>query len=80
MEDKLKSAVWDSILAVLEDKLQMGLLLQARAVSAVRVEGNELVLTCPTPETREFFSAHVNQQRLIILSRQVASFEKIRVE
>ena len=80
MEDKTKSPVWETILAVLEEKLQMGLLLQARLVESARLEGGELILKCSNPEAREFFNAHVNQQRLIILSRQVTNLEKIRVE
>ena len=80
MENKTESPVWESILAVLEEKLQMGLLLQARQVESARMEGDELVLRCSIPEVREFFNAHVNQQRLIILSRQVDNLEKIKVE
>lgn len=80
MEDKTESPVWETILAVLEEKLQMGLLLQARLVESARLEGGELILKCSNQKHREFFNAHVNQQRLIILSRQVANLEKIRVE
>lgn len=80
MQDKAESPVWETILAVLEEKLQMGLLLQARLVESARLEGAELILKCSNAEAREFFNAHVNQQRLIILSRQVANLERIRVE
>jgi hypothetical protein len=72
--------LWKRVLELLEEKLQMGLLQQARAVKEARVEGNDLILTTSTPEAREFFSAHVNQQRLIILARPIASFERVIVE
>ncbi len=72
--------LWSKILELLEEKLQMGLLQQARSVSAARVEGHDLVLKVITPEAKEFFSAEVNQQRLLILARSIASFERVRVE
>jgi hypothetical protein len=80
MESAPKDPAWEAILNMLEEKLQMGLLRQARAVTSARLEGGELILQCPNSETREFFEAHVNQQRLLILSRGTVSFERIRVE
>ena len=71
--------VWERILALLDEKLQYGLLEQAKAVTEVSLEGEELALTVSTREAFEFFSAHINQQRLIILSRQEISLEKVSV-
>jgi len=71
--------LWEKVLDLLEDKLQMGLLQQARAVKSARVEGHDLVLTVSSAESKEFFSAHVNQQRLLILARPIASFERVVV-
>lgn len=72
--------LWKKILDLLEEKLQMGLLQQARAVSTARIEGDDLILSVTTPEAKEFFSAHVNQQRLLILARPIANFERVIVE
>ena len=72
--------LWEQLLKILDEKLQYGLLQQARAVSAVRLDGTELTLSVVTDEAFEFFSAHVNQQRLIIMARSVCAIEKIIVE
>ena len=71
--------VWERILALLDEKLQYGLLEQARSVTSVSLEGHELILTVSAGEAEEFFSAHINQQRIIILARPVLSLDKITV-
>lgn len=80
MQNEPAELLWTKILELLEEKLQMGLLQQARAVRSARTDGHDLVLSVSTPEAKEFFSAHVNQQRLLILARPIANFERIRVE
>ena len=79
MTQQAAEKVWSSILEILDEKLQYGLLEQARAVSEVRIEGDELILTVSTPEAREFFTAHVNQQRLLIMARPICALTKVSV-
>ena len=71
---------WTSIKAILEEQLQYGFLEQAKAVVDVSFTGGEFVLTVTTEEAAEFFSADVNQQRLMIVSRPVTSIESIVVK
>lgn len=80
MKTSESEIIWGKILEALEDKLQYGLLEQARHVVLARVEGEELHLTVNTEEAAEFFRAHVNQQRLILLSRGIINIEKITAE
>lgn len=70
---------WRKILDILEEKLQMGLLEQARSVREVHFEGGELQLVVGSPEAMEFFSSEVNQQRLSIISRPVARIDRVSV-
>ena len=72
--------LWEKVLEALEDKLQFGILEQARSVVRVQLQGSELLLTCANPEAAEFFNAHVNQQRLILLTRGLANIEKITTQ
>lgn len=72
--------LWAQILEVLDEKLQYGLLEQARAVSNVRLEGSELILQVADPEAAEFFNAHINQQRLVIMTRPIYPIDKVSVE
>jgi len=71
---------WDKILAVFEEKLQLGFMQQARMVTDVKINGNTLLLVVSTPEALEFFSSPINQQRLTIMSRGVAQLEKVEVK
>ena len=79
MGNTLAAELLDRLSQVLEEQLQCGFLDQLRSVVKARVEGTELKLWVATSEADEFFSAHVNQQRVIILSRPVAPIEKITV-
>ncbi len=72
-------ATWTSIKAILEDQLQFGFLEQAKSVVDVSVSGSVLKLTVTSDEAYEFFSAEVNQQRLMIVSRAIVSIESIVV-
>lgn len=72
--------IWKHITALLDEQLQYGYLEQAKAVTEVQLVGGELVLSVKTPEARDFFSAHINQQRLIILSRSKFQLESVRAE
>lgn len=80
MTNQVSAKAWEKILLLLEDKLQMGLLEQTRAVVDVNLEGAELTLFVASDESFDYFSSEVNQQRLIIMSRPVISLEKIRVK
>ena len=80
MTNQVSAKAWEQILLLLEDKLQMGLLEQTRAVVDVNLEGAELTLFVASDESFDYFSSEVNQQRLIIMSRPVISLEKIRVK
>ncbi|MCC6954081.1 MAG: hypothetical protein IT290_08185 [Deltaproteobacteria bacterium] len=72
--------VWKQILEILDDKLQYGLLEQTQAVSEVRIEGDDLILAVSTSEAYEFFSGHVNQQRMLIMARPVCPLTRVLVE
>lgn len=72
-------AFWPKVVEQIEEKLQLGLLEQIRAVTEVSLTGGELSLVVSTNEASEFFSAHVNQQRLIIMARPVVSIERVSV-
>lgn len=75
-----KSAqIWEQIVAVLDEKLQYGLLEQAKSVVRVVVEGEEMRLHVGSAEAFDFFNSHINQQRLMIISRPVIYLEKIVV-
>lgn len=73
------SSVWEKILEILDEKLQYGLLEQARSVADVRFEGGELALSVVTSEAEEFFNSHINQQRLIIMARAIVPIERVSV-
>ena len=70
---------WSKIEALLEEKLQFGFLEQTRSVVDVEFNGAQLLLVVSNEEAAEFFSAEVNQQRLLIVSRPVARIESIAV-
>ena len=79
MTDRRAEDIWRRITAVLEEKLQYAFLDYLRTVVSVKLEGNELWLGVCGQESFEFFSAAVNQQRLIIMARPVISLEKLIV-
>ena len=79
MTDIRANEIWTRVLAVLDEKLQYALLEQARSVVDVRMEGDELILYVANAEAERFFSAEVNQQRLIIQSRPAVSLSRISV-
>lgn len=80
MSDVRAFEVWKQILAVLEDKLQFGFLEQARDVVDLKLEAQELTLFVCSQSAREFFSAEVNQQRILIVSRPIAPINSVVVE
>jgi hypothetical protein len=79
MTDKNAQEIWQKILDVLEEKLQFGFLEQAKAVVDVKLDGSEFTLFVANAEALRFFSAEINQQRLFIVSRPIATIEKFRV-
>lgn len=80
MTDARASEIWQRILALLEDKLQYGIVDQARSIVRVTLLGNGLKFFVSTDEAAEFFRSEVNQQRLAILSRSIFAIETIEVE
>jgi tRNA threonylcarbamoyladenosine modification (KEOPS) complex Pcc1 subunit len=78
--EKTAQQIWDSILCDLEDKLQFGVLEQARAVISVEFNDKCLTLKVFTTEARDFFSTPACQQRLVIISRPVAVIEEFKIE
>lgn len=76
MSDKLDEKageLWQRLLDSLEDKLQYGLLTQARLITDIQLDGEELVLETTDEGALQFFSLAVNQQRLVIASRELGS-------
>ena len=80
MKQPDSDTLWEKVLEALEDKLQFGILEQARCVVRAQIQGNELKLTCSNPEAAEFFSAHINQQRLMLITRGIAHIDKISTQ
>ena len=80
MTSSASDQVWRKILENMEEKLQLGLLEQTRGVASAAIEGSTITLRVATPEAAEFFAAHVNQQRLIILARPIVHLERVVVE
>jgi hypothetical protein len=70
---------WTKVVQSLEDKLQFGFLEKARQVTRAEIKGSTLVLYVSDPDIAEFFQADVNQQRLMIFSRDVVAIEEIEV-
>ncbi len=79
MTEQHAKETWQAILLLLDEKMQYGFLEQAKSVVDVRINGSEISLAVSNDEALRFFSAEVNQQRLIIVSRSVISFEKVTV-
>ena len=77
MADERASHTWNQILEVLDKKLQLALLEQARMVVDVELHGPELLLYVCNPEAQDFFNSDVNQQRMILQVRSVISLDKI---
>ena len=75
MKDTRAHEIWGKILEVLDEKLQYAFLNQARSVTDVRFDGAEFVLVVSSQETLTFFSAELNQQRLMIISRSLPSIQ-----
>jgi len=71
--------VWDKILAEFEDKLQFGFLEQAKAITSVQIEGEEITLVVNQQEAEDFFKSSVNENRLIVTSRPIVRLDKLIV-
>lgn len=80
MSSQEDQAVWANILEILEEQLQYGFLEQAKSVVDVHFACSELMLTVASEEAAEFFSADINQQRLMIVSRPIVRIESIAVK
>lgn len=80
MGDDRAHEIWKQILQILDEKLQYGFLEQAKSVVDVRMEGDEFTLCVSSDEAVRFFQAEVNQQRLFIVSRPIASIQRFIVE
>jgi len=80
MSEQEATEIWNRIVHRLEEKLQYGVLEHAKAVVDIKFSGHELTLRVATDEAFDFFSADVNQQRLIIIGRPDISIERVTVE
>lgn len=78
MADERASHTWNQILDVLDKKLQLALLEQARLVVDVELHGPELVLYVCSPEAQDFFNSDVNEQRLILQVRSVINLDSVK--
>lgn len=72
--------IWNLILAEIDEKMQFGLLEQARAVLDIQIDGEELVLFSDSEECQQFFSQRGNQQRLLIMARPIVDLERVSVK
>lgn len=79
METNERNDVWNRILEDLREKLQFGVLQQAKSVVEARVCGGVLTLVVTDAEAEEYFNAEINKQRLMIMSRPVAPLADIEV-
>lgn len=80
MDDQRALEIWSKILEVLDDKLQYGFLEQAKSVMNVTFDGTVFTLFVAGEEEQRFFSAEINQQRLFIVSRPIASVTRFAIE
>ena len=80
MSDQRAHEIWKQICHVLDEKLQYGFLEQAKSVVDVKLEGDEFTLFVSGDDALRFFSAEVNQQRLLIVSRPIASIQRFHVQ
>lgn len=71
--------LWNKVIAVLEDQLQYGFLEQARSVINTQLEDATLILEVDDQDAFEFFSSAINQQRILIVSRQISEIKAVRV-
>lgn len=78
--DTRTQEVWESILKILDEKLQYGYLKQVESVVDVKLDSGELTLFVSNNEALEFFLAPVNRDRLIIMSRPIITLETVKVE
>jgi len=72
--------IWSAVLAEIDEKMQFGLLEQARTVLDIQIDGTELVLFVASEECQQFFSQGGNQQRLLIMARPVIDLERVSVK
>ncbi|MCB0345576.1 MAG: hypothetical protein KDD66_10685 [Bdellovibrionales bacterium] len=77
MADERASHTWNQILEVLDKKLQLALLEQAKMVVDVELHGPELILYVCNPEAKDFFNSDVNEQRLILQVRSVITLDSV---
>ncbi len=80
MDDQRALEIWSKVLEVLDEKLQYGFLEQAKCVLNVAFDGSVFTLYVSGEEALRFFNAEVNQQRLFIVSRPIASITRIAIE
>lgn len=68
---------WKQILECFEEKLQYSFVEHAKYVVDINFEGNELSLLVTSDEAVDFFTAEINQQRMIIFSRPIIHLDKV---
>lgn len=71
--------LWNKVIAVLEDQLQYGFLEQARSVTNTHLQDATLILEVDDQDAFEFFSSAINQQRILIVSRQISEIKAVQV-
>ena len=72
--------IWESILSEMDEKMQFGLLEQARNVIDIQIDGEELVLLVESDAAAAFFEIPGNQTRLLIMARPIVQLEKIVIK
>jgi len=72
--------LWDKLLAVLDDKLQLGLLEHMRRVATYHFEDDTLFLEPGNPEDCTYLSKETVFHHLQLLAQDAVKVEKIKIK
>ncbi len=72
--------LWDKLLAVLDDKLQLGLLEHMRRVTTYHFEDDILFLEPGTPEDSNYLSKETVFHHLQLLAQDAVKIERIKLK
>jgi hypothetical protein len=72
--------LWDKLLAVLDDKLQLGLLEHMRRVTTYHFEDETLFLEPGTPEDCNYLSKETVFHHLQLLAQDAVKVERIKIK
>lgn len=71
--------VWQKLLELLDERLQLGLMNYLERVASYHLEGGTLTLQAGNKLDLEYLSKDVIQQQLKILAQEICTIENIKV-